>query len=174
VNYNGYTGVPYKTGHISVLLTNTNVSNVGAFGSGEQLYFWAVGTNSVQTINTVECVVSGMQFRMTYNGQTYVQPYSFNNGEVINTQPVISQAAGTVAITPYNFGSSFGCLGDITVNSSLLRAKDAGFWINCCNAKTSGAVGITYTGSAGSTTYNLQSSGTTVSLSWSGTYWVIV
>ena len=173
VNFNGYNGVPYKTGHTSVLMTNTAISNVGSFGAAEQLYFWSVGTNSAQAVNTVECVVSGMQFRMTYNSQTYVQPIIFNNGEVINPQPVISQAAGTVAITPYNFGSSFGCLGDVTINAGLLRAKDAGFWISCTNAKSSGTVGITYTGSAGSTTYVLQSSGTTVSLSWAGTYWTI-
>jgi hypothetical protein len=174
-NFNGYTGVPFKSGHFSVSLSNTVISNVGAFGTSEQLYFWSVGTNSGASVNSVELVVSGMNSKMTYNGGTIInQPYIFNNSEVINPQPVISQNAGTVIITPYNFGSSFGCLGDVTINNSLLRAQDAGFWINCTNAKSSGAVGVTFTGSAGSTIYVLQSSGTTVSLSWAGTYWVIV
>lgn len=173
INFNGYTGVPFKSGHTSVLMTNTNVSNVGAFAPTETLYFWSVGTNSATTANSVELIVSSMTFKMTNNGSVITQPYSFLNNEVINAQPVLT-GSGTIAITPYHYGASFGATNDITVANTYMRAQDALFYITFTNAKTSGAVGITYPASAGNQTYILQSSGTQVSLSWSGTSWSVI
>ena len=173
INFNGYTGVPFKSGHTSVLMTNTNVSNVGAFAPTETLYFWSVGTNSATTANSVELIVSSMTFKMTNNGSVITQPYSFLNNEVINAQPVLT-ASGTVAITPYHYGASFGATNDITVANTYMRAQDALFYITFTNAKTTGAVGITYTAPAGNQTYILSSSGTQVSLSWSGTSWSVI
>jgi hypothetical protein len=174
INFNGYTGVPFKSGHTSVLMTNTNISNVGAFAPTETLYFWSVGTNTIASANSVELVVSGMTFKMNSGGNAITQPFSFLNGEVINSAPVVAQGAGTLTINPYHYGCSFGCTGDVTVATGSLRAQDALFYITLVNAKTGGAVGITYTGSGGSTTYTLTASGSQVSLSWSGTYWVIL
>ena len=175
INFNGYTGVPFKSGHTPVLMTNTGVSNVGAFASTEILYFWSVGTNSIAAANSVELIISGMTFKMNHNSDGIVtQPYLFLNGEVINAAPVVAQGAGTLTINPYHYGCSFGCTGDVTVSTGSLRAQDVLFYITLVNAKSTGAVGITYIGSAGSTSYILQQSGTQVSLSWSGTYWTIL
>jgi len=173
INFNGYTGVPFKTGHTSVLLTNTAVSNVGAFAGTETLYFWSVGTNSAITANSQELIVSSMTFQMSSGSNGVItQPYIFNNGEVITTPQVVSQSGGTRNLTPYDYGVQVICTNDVTVQNSYLRAQDAQFYTTFINGKSSGTVGITYLGASGSSIYVLTTYTSQVILEWTGTYFV--
>jgi hypothetical protein len=170
INFNGYTGVPFKSGHTSVLLTNSPTSQVGAFAPTETLYFWAVGTNSISSANTEELVISMMDCLMVSGGVPYNQPYMFNNSEVIPTPQFSFQGAGTRAITPYDYGTQILCTGNVTITNANLRAQDALFYITFVNALTASPINITYTGSAGSTTTLVDLNGQLV-LIWRGTYW---
>jgi hypothetical protein len=174
INFNGYTGVPFKSGHTPILLTNTNVSNVGAFASNETLYFWSVGTNSATLANTVELVISNMTFKMNSGSNGIItQPYNFNNSDVITTPQFSNQSAGTRTITPYDYATQILCSGNVTISNANLRAQDAQFFITCVNAKTpSGPINITFTGSGGSTVIQVDPSVQLV-LIWTGTYWII-
>jgi hypothetical protein len=175
INFNGYTGVPFKTGHTSVLLTNTAVSNVGAFAGSETLYFWSVGTNSIAAANSQEFIVSSMTFQMSsgVNG-VITQPYNFNNSEVLTTPQFINQSGGTRNLTPYDYGVQVICTNDVTVQNSYLRAQDAQFYCTFVNGKSSGTVGITFLGSSGSSIYVLTTYTQFVILQWTGTYFVPV
>ena len=174
INFNGYTGVPFKSGHTAVSLTNTQVSNVGAFAGTETLYFWSVGTNSGASANTVELVVSNMTFKMNSNSNGIItQPYIFNNSDVITTPQFSNQEAGTRTITPYDYATQILCTGNVTISGANLRAQDAQFYITCVNAKQpNGPINITFVGSGGNTTIQLDVSGQLV-LIWTGTYWIL-
>jgi hypothetical protein len=168
INFNGYTGVPFKSGHTSVLLTNSPISQVGAFAPTETLYFWAVGTNSISAANTDELVVSMMDALMVSGGVPYNQPYMFNNSEVITTPQFSFQAAGTRAITPYDYSTQILCTGNVTITNANLRTQDALFYFTIVNANIS-PITITYTGSSGSASVLLDINVQLV-LVWRGTY----
>ena len=172
-NFNGYTGVPFKSGHTPVALTVSPVGQVGSFAGTETLYFWTVGTNSISSANNDELIISVMDCQMLSGGIPYNQPYTFLNSEVMQTPVFSNQATGTRAITPYDYGTNILCTGDVTITNAYLRSKDAQFFITCTNAKSSGTIGITYTGSGGSTTFSLIGSGSQVVLEWTGTYWAV-
>ena len=173
VNFNGYTGVPFKSGHTPVLITNTAVSNVGAFAGTETLYFWTVGTNTAVSANSVELVVSGMTYKMNYNNSVIIQPFNFNNSDVISTPQFSNQGTGTRVITPYDYGTQILCTGNVTISGALLRPQDSQFFITCVNAKVpNGPINITFVGSGGNTTIQLDLSGQLV-LIWTGTYWIL-
>jgi hypothetical protein len=172
INFNGYTGIPFKSGHTSVLLTNATVSNVGAFAGTETLYFWSVGTNSIASANTVELIVSSMTYKMNYNSNVIIQPFNFNNSEVISTPQFSNQGTGTRVITPYDYGTQILCTGNVTISGALLRTQDTQFFITCVNAKVPSApINIIFVGSSGNTTIQLDVNGQLV-LEWTGTYWI--
>jgi hypothetical protein len=175
INFNGYSGVPFKSGHTNVLLTNTNISNVGAFAPTETLYFWSVGTNSIAAANSQEIIVSSMTFQMSsgING-VITQPFNFNNSEVITTPQFVNQSTATRNLTPYDYGVQVICTNDVTIGNSYLRAQDAQFYCTFVNGKSSGTVSITYLGSSGSSIYVLTTYTQFVILQWTGTYFVPV
>jgi hypothetical protein len=109
---------------------------------------------------------------MVSGGVPYNQPYIFNNSEVITTPQFSIQAAGTRAITPYDYSTQILCSGNVIITNANLRTQDALFYITLCSSKTGGTLSITYTGSAGSTNSTLDVNGQLV-LIWNGTYWIL-
>ena len=63
INWNGYSVAPFTVAHTNVALSLTTVGGssgaVGAFGSGEVLFAYSIGTDSGSARGNVEFILSG-------------------------------------------------------------------------------------------------------------------
>ena len=62
INWNGYTVAPFTVAHTNVALSLTTAEGdaVGAFGSGEVLFAYSIGTDSGSARGNVEFILSGV------------------------------------------------------------------------------------------------------------------
>ena len=62
MNWNGYSVAPFTVAHNNVALSLTTVGGgaVGAFGSGEVLFAYSIGTDSGSARGNVEFILSGV------------------------------------------------------------------------------------------------------------------
>ena len=122
---------PFKWCHTPVQLTLSPVSQVGAFGANELLYFFSVNTNSASATGTEEIIVGEAGCIVDDGTGTIIQPFSFNSADVYspNSYKTLLQGIGTITPTNINNGTTYIALGNFTIVNTGLTGIPAGFFI---------------------------------------------
>jgi hypothetical protein len=163
---------PFKWCHTPVQLTLSPVSQVGAFGPNELLYFFSVNTNSASATGTEEIIVQEAGCIVDDGTGTIIQPFSFNSADVYspNSYKTLLQGIGTITPTNINNGTTYIALGNFTITNTGMTGIPAGFVIKVHNGTTADRT-ITYNTSSTVIIHTTggNSNGQEVIFYWTGT-----
>ena len=122
---------PFKYCHTAVPLTLSPISQVGAFGANELLYFASINTNSISTVGTEELIISESGVIIDDGTGTLIQPFSYNGASVYspNSYKTVLQGAGTVTPTSIDNGTIYIATANFTIANTGLSGIPAGYFL---------------------------------------------